>query len=65
MAVSKDAAQQTVAVGALSVRGGRSAAPRGGAKRLVLGVLVRILLAVVELLLERLGLFLVRKGQCS
>jgi hypothetical protein len=65
MTVAKDAAQQAVTVGALSVRDGRPAAPGRRAKGLVLGVLVRVLLAVVELLLERLGLFLVRKGQCS
>ena len=41
----------------------RPTASCGQAKRLVPRVLVRVLLAVVHLLLERLGLFLVRKGQ--
>jgi hypothetical protein len=64
MTVPKYAPEDAVA-GALAIGGGRPAAPGGCAKRLVLGVLVRILLAVVELLLERLGLLLVGKRQCS
>jgi hypothetical protein len=44
---------------ALAVRCGRSASTSGCAERLVPGILVRILLSVVELLLEGLGLFLV------
>ena len=46
---------------ALAICHRRPAAPCRCAKWLVLGVLVRILLAVVELLLERLRLLLVRE----
>jgi hypothetical protein len=50
---------------ALAVRRWRSAAPSGCAEWLVLGILVRILFAIIKLLLERLGLLLVSKRQCS
>jgi hypothetical protein len=65
MAVSKDAAQETVAMAAaLSVCCGHTAA-YGCAEGLVLGVLVGVLLAVLELLLEGPGLLLVGKRQAS
>lgn len=63
--VAEQASEQAVAVAvavALAVRGGATA-PCGSAKGLVLCVLVGVLLAVVHLLLERLGLLLVGKGQ--
>lgn len=63
MSVSKYTAQQTVAFVAV----GRSAAStaHGGAEGLVLGVLVGVLLAVVHLLLERLGLLLVGEREAG
>jgi hypothetical protein len=66
MAVSEDAPQQAVAVTttALAVCC-RRAGSCGCAERLVLGVLVGVLFAVVELLLERLGLLLVGEGQAG
>jgi hypothetical protein len=58
--MAEDASKQAVAVSrALAVGHGRSAAPRCSAKRLVLGVLVRMLFALVELALELLRLLLV------
>lgn len=64
MAVTKDTSEQTMSVArALAICGGCPAASCCGAKRLVLGVLVRILLAIVELLLERFGFLLIGKGQ--
>lgn len=61
MPVAKEASQEAVAM-ALSVCGG----PTGAcscAKGLVLCVLVGVLFAVVDLLLERLGLLLVGEGE--
>lgn len=49
----------------LSVCRWRSVASCSSTKGLVLGVLVRILLAVVQLLLESLGFLLIRERQCS
>jgi hypothetical protein len=62
--VSEDASQEAVA-GAFAVRGRCSAGAGSCAEWLVLGVLMRILLAIIELLLERFGLLLVGKRQCS
>jgi hypothetical protein len=50
---------------ALAIRRWWSATPSCCTKWFVLGVLVRILLAIIKLLLERLGLLLVGKRQCS
>jgi hypothetical protein len=61
MPVAEQASQQTVSV-ALSIRD-RPTAPCCRSKGLVLRVLVGVLLAVVHLLLERLGLLLVGEGQ--
>jgi hypothetical protein len=64
--VTKQSPEKTMAVSrALAVRRWRSAAPSGCAEWLVLGILVRILFAIIKLLLERLGLLLVSKRQCS
>ena len=61
MPVAEQASQEAMSV-ALPV-GGRPAGSCGGAERLVLCVLVGVLLAVVDLLLERLGLLLVGEGE--
>lgn len=66
MAVSEEPSQQAVAVAATALTVGcRRAAPCGCAERFVLCVLVGVLFAVVELLLERLGLLLVGKRQAG
>lgn len=61
MPVTEQASQEAVAM-TFPIRGRPTASCRC-AKWLVLGVLVRVLFAIVHLLLERLGLLLVRKGQ--
>src|SRR5690242_7324981 len=61
MPVAEESSQKAVAM-ALSVCGG-PAGPCCSAKGLVLCVLVGVLFAVVDLLLERLGLLLVGKGK--
>jgi hypothetical protein len=61
MPVAEQAPQEAMAV-ALPIRG-RPAGPCGGAEGLVLCVLVGVLLAVVDLLLECLGLLLVGEGE--
>ena len=66
MAVSEEPSQQAVAVAATALAVGcRRAAPCGCAERFVLCVLVGVLFAVVELLLERPGLLLVGERQAS
>ena len=67
MAVSEEPSQQAMAVAAAAALavGCRRAAPCGCAERFVLCVLVGVLFAVVELLLERLGLLLVGKRQAG
>lgn len=60
--VTKESSQQAMTSMTLSICSG-STRPSGGAKRLVLCVLVCVLLAIVDLLLERLGLLLVGEGE--
>lgn len=60
--MTKESSEKTMAVsGALAIRGRRPAAPGCRAEWLILGVLVRVLFAIIKLLLERLGLLLVGK----
>lgn len=63
MAVSKETPQQAMAVTTTLAICDRPTASSCSAKWLILSVLVRILLPVIQLLLERLGFLLVRKRQ--
>ena len=65
MAVSGEPSQQAVAMASALAVGCRRAGACGCAEGFVLGVLVGILFAVVELLLECLGFLLVGKRQAG
>lgn len=57
----KYAPEESMAVTSALAVGRRMCTTSGCAKRFVLGILVSVLLTVVDLLLERLGFFLVGK----